>query len=146
MEDHTKQQRSKKQWMQDKVRRDPQFAERMKEANREYARRHREKLKAERNCPLDANEIKVLVSNISADVDSLSAKVVSLLEQGQPTSVFNALVQKNRRIRSIYLGAIYYVASQPPDAVTSTQMIKSYDISLPTLLSVAKDIREVVQG
>lgn len=131
----------KKEWMESKKQADPTFMDRIRDMGKEYAKQYRKRLKESKIDTIDNDVLRVLVSKLPINQEDTFVKTIALLNtnvNGQ--SIYQKLVSDKRRVNSILISAIY-VCTRP--YVKASQFVKTFDISLPTLLNVSKDIDQL---
>lgn len=130
----------KKEWLESKKQEDPTFIDRIREMGKEYARRYRERLKENKDVTFDQDVLRVLISKISTNHEDSFVKTKYLLNTDvNGVSLYNKMVSNKRRVNSILIAAIYICIKQQ---VKAAQFVKQFDISLPTLLNVSKEIEK----
>lgn len=132
----------RKTWLETKKQTDPEYIDKLKEAGKEYARKHRERVKESRVSSINENEVKALVGKLDSKEDIFVNVMQILTSQVKNETVFSTLASKGRRVYSIYTAVIFMVVRE---TIRSSDFVKLYDISLPTLITVSKEITELLQ-
>ena len=161
--------RAKKNYHDRKVQADPEYAEKMRSISREWHKKKRaedeefkqkyqeanleaSKKRSEENMKSFVNGIELakLIEQIpscfksdkikSANMDTLVRNTLFSEVNGVPLYMRLKAKQPKRRIRSICVAVIYYVASLVDSTVPASEVVRCYSVANSTIKDITEDI------